>query len=334
MKVHYESLTNSRNKGMASSTRFVDMLMNEGACMENYYWMEGPLSGDKGRRVLVLHNNQEYQCSHCLRRPSTGCPGQGNGKACEQLGTTRGKMFLYMQSLRLKIGYTSLKTLYMEDQARNFPSLKGTDQQVNEMNEEEDSVVPMNPIELKDKKIYSLLKDLEATKAKDDEINSLKEALVKSTAELKSTKKSFYTIQQKLNFTKKATENSLVDSISNPDGYIEDPVLIGVFSATLNEDEIDEKDENIKEEETEGDRSRKDNFLRSMEEKINLENPEHKERFLQVKNRILEKVKATKISRSRSRSNSFSKSVKRGPPEGTAHENPPVRAKSGLPVKS
>ena len=34
MKVHYETLTNPRNKGMASSTRYVDMLMNQGACME------------------------------------------------------------------------------------------------------------------------------------------------------------------------------------------------------------------------------------------------------------------------------------------------------------
>ena len=107
-----------------------------------------------------------------------------------------------------------------------------------------------------------------------------------------------------------------------------------MYSATLNEEEIDDKDENTKEEQAEGDRSRKDNFLKSMEEKIDLKNPEHKERYLQVKNKILEKVKATKVSRSRSRSNSLSKGVKRGHPDGPVPESQPVRAKSGLPVKS
>ena len=82
MKVHYETLPNNRNKGMTGSTRYVDMTFNKGASsMENYYWLEGPLPGDNGRRILVLHSNQEAQCSHCLRKSSTGCPGMGNGKA-------------------------------------------------------------------------------------------------------------------------------------------------------------------------------------------------------------------------------------------------------------
>jgi hypothetical protein len=202
-------------------------------------------------------------------------------------------------NLRARLGYASLKSLYMEDQAKNFPSLNGTDKVATEMNEDEEAFVPMNPIEQKDRKIAALLKDMESLKAKDEEINSLKEALTKSTAELKSAKKSFYTSQQKLNFTKKATEKSLIENISNPNGYIEDPVLIGVYSATLNEDEIDDKDDD-----SEDSRSRKDKFLKSMEDKIDLANPDHKERYLQVKNQILEKVKATKSSRSRSRSNS------------------------------
>ena len=332
MKVHYETLNNSRNKGMASSTRYVDMVMNQGSCMENYYWVEGPLSGDKGRRILVLHNNQEHQCSHCLKKSSTGCPGHGNGKACEQLGTTRGKMYLYMQSLRAGVGYTSLKTLYMEEQARNFPSLTGRDRVNTEMNEDDEEVVPTNPIEQKDKKIASLLQDLERAKAKDEQINDLKEALNKSSSELRATKKLFYTIQQKLNFTKKATENSLVENISNPNGYVEDPVLIGVYSATLNEDEIDEQEEDAKVE-NDG-RSRKENFLRSMEEKINLDNPDHKERYLQVKNKILEKVKTTKVSRSRSRSNSIGQGTKRNLSDEKLSESPPVRHKSNLPIKS
>ena len=116
-----------------------------------------------------------------------------------------------MQSLRGKLGYASLKTIYMEDLAKNFSSLNGIDNVATEMNEDDESVMPMNTIEQKDRKIAALLKDIEYFKVKDEQINSLKEALTKSTAKLKSAKKSFYTSQQKLNFTKKATENYLIE---------------------------------------------------------------------------------------------------------------------------
>ena len=66
-KVYFETLTNSRNRGMRGSTRYVDVELTKGSSMMNYYWLEGPLSGDQGRRVLVLHNGQGSQCSHCLR---------------------------------------------------------------------------------------------------------------------------------------------------------------------------------------------------------------------------------------------------------------------------
>lgn len=121
-----------------------------------------------------------------------------------------------MQSLRAKLGYTSLKTLYTEDQARNYPSLNSKEDAVSQMNEDDDSFVPMNPIELKDKEIATLRKNVEESKAKDKEVDHLKEALTKATAELKVTKKNYHTSQQKLNFTKKATEKVLVQSISDP----------------------------------------------------------------------------------------------------------------------
>ena len=43
-----------------------------------------------------------------------------------------------------------------------------------------------------------------------------------------------------------------------------------------------------------------------MEEKIDPKNKEHQERFMEIKNQVLEKVKATQISRARSRSVSMS----------------------------
>ena len=53
-------------------------------------------------------------------------------------------------------------------------------------------------------------------------------------------------------------------------------------------------------------RSRRDTFLKSMEEKLDPGNSEQKERFLLIKNQILEKVKTTHHSRARSRSGSVS----------------------------
>ena len=302
--------------------------------MENYYWLEGPLPGDNGRRILVLHSNQEAQCSHCLKKSSTGCPGMGNGKACEQLGTPRGKMFPYMQSLRARVGYASLKTLYMENQVKNYPALTGGERATPDIVEDEDMITPMNPIELKDKEIENLNKKIEESKTKDAEINHLKDTLTKTVAELKATKRNVHISQQKLNFTKRATEQVIVESISDPKGFIEDPVLIGVYSATLNEDEIDIDDN----EDTEDSRSRCDTFLKSMKEKIDPSDPQQLERYNQVKNKILEKVKASKSSRSRSRSvssvtSTSSKRLRSGDRnEGSSPVRP--RPESKLPVRA
>ena len=344
-KVYFETLTNSRNKGMRGSTRYVDMELSKGSCMMNYYWLEGPLSGDQGRRVLVLHNGQATQCSHCLKKAGPGgCQAGGNGKACNLMGTPRAKMFHYMMSLKSQLGYVSLKTKHMERQARHFPSLPGFDTEISSnMDEIGDTdsadIVPMNPIEEKDKKIAALEKNLELLKSKETEIASLKEALTKSTSELKTAKNHQRTSIRKLNFTKTATEQKLVDSISNPDGFHADPILIGVYSATLDEDEFD-FDEN-KETATliEG-RSRKEIFLKSMEEKIDPKNKEHQERFMEIKNQVLEKVKATQISRARSRSvsmssrgNSQKRDLSTDSLSGRVKSPPSSRPRTMLPVK-
>ena len=155
----------------------------------NYYWLEGPLSGDQGRRVLVLHNGQMSQCSHCLRKSGNGgCPAGGNGKACFLMKTPRAKMATYMQSLYAQVGYVSLKTKHMEQQARSFPSLPGFDSDIPSNMEENDleDLVPVNPIEEKDKQIAALEKSVEHMGTKDSEIAQLKESLCKSKAELQN----------------------------------------------------------------------------------------------------------------------------------------------------
>ena len=133
---------------------------------------------------------------------------------------------------------------------------------------------------------------------KNTEISSLREELDKTNAELNAVKISYDLSQKKINFTRKATEDLLIDSISNNSGYREDSVVIGVYSATLNEDdfEIDEESEEI--------RSHKDQFLKSIEAKIDPTSSDQKERFMEVRNKILNKVKTNKVSRCRTRSGS------------------------------
>ena len=102
--------------------------------------------------------------------------------------------------------------------------------------------------------------------------------------------------------TQKVTEQSLLDCISDPSGVSADPEVIGDYSATLDETIVgleDTEDNN----ESSG-RSRKDIFLRSLEEKVDTDNNDQKKRFMDIKNQILEKVKATHMSRTRSRSRS------------------------------
>ena len=59
--MNYEKINIRNGVSVTGSTRYVDMEMDDGKSFQNYYWMEGPLAGDKGKRIVVLHNNQSPQ---------------------------------------------------------------------------------------------------------------------------------------------------------------------------------------------------------------------------------------------------------------------------------
>ena len=107
------------SRGVMGATRYVDLKITPGKQFENFYWLEGPLEGDKGSRITVLHTGQERQCSHCLRREND-CPGAGVGKVCFKLGTPRGQMGDYMKHLYIQHNYMSMKMKYNQIQ---FPHL-------------------------------------------------------------------------------------------------------------------------------------------------------------------------------------------------------------------
>ena len=70
-------------------------------------------------------------------------------------------MTQYMNSLKIKVGYSSLKTKFLESNAMNFPSLSGSktlSPSMDDDSEEVEGLFPSNPIEEKDKEIDKLKK--------------------------------------------------------------------------------------------------------------------------------------------------------------------------------
>ena len=108
-------------RGVRGPNRSVEVKMTPGKQFENFYWMEGPLEEDRGCRITVLHQGQEQQCSHCLKR--SNCPAGGNGKACQLLNTPRGKIAEYMQYLKTSHNYLSLKMKFKQRMEQEFPAL-------------------------------------------------------------------------------------------------------------------------------------------------------------------------------------------------------------------
>ena len=131
--VHNEkvNLGNAANHSLPSSTRWVMVRLHPGKTLRNYYWMAGPLPGDVGRRITVLHSNQPRQCSHCFKYPPSAasspitkahCPGGGDGKTCKSRKTPREKMSKYIELLRTE-GYVSLRDQHFSTHTA-FPSLQ------------------------------------------------------------------------------------------------------------------------------------------------------------------------------------------------------------------
>ena len=161
--------TSSGSFTLPSTTRFVMMRLRPGKFFHNFYWMEGPLAGDIGRRVTVLHHGQPQQCSFCLQDAESVCLGLGNGKRCEEMGGVRTKMSDYMRDFKSETGYMSLKEEYnlamakrqdKFEQSSNLDNPADMDSWASEEEEEEESAagVPayIPPIQKKNNEIKEL----------------------------------------------------------------------------------------------------------------------------------------------------------------------------------
>ena len=90
-----------------------------------------------------------------------------------------------------KSGYVSLKPKYLKLQAKNYPSLPGFDSDISSNMEEiegdGEGIVPVNPIEEKDKQIAELERKIGELQPKETEMIQLKEALAKSKVDLNTS---------------------------------------------------------------------------------------------------------------------------------------------------
>ena len=273
---------------ITGSTRYVDVFLNSQTSFRNYYWLEGPLQGDTGRRITVLHNNQPQQCSHCLRISATGCPAGGNGKICNSMNTPRGKMSVYMESLKLQDNYESLKSKYLEQQTKAFPLL-GNQKNLRECTQSQSEIIDKAdqeavPIEEKDAKIENLERENLALIAQIEELDSTRENLAKIKAENFQIKKTSLQLSKKLNLTRKTSELKLAEMITSESNE-DTPYLITSYSASLNEEdfELDADNDVII--------PKSDAFLKNIKDRCNLDDSEQNERYSEVKNQVLDRVK-------------------------------------------
>ena len=288
--VYYEKMYNNKNRGMVGSTRYMDVELFQGASMFNYYWMEGPLAGDTGGRVTVLHPGQTPQCYNCLKLATLGCPGKGNGKACHALGTSRTRMDEYMEMVKSKHGYCSLKQKYY--QLNPIPGGAGNFgiEERPESTGEEGEIIPKNPIEEKDQQLAALQKALEESRKEVQDITVLREALVKTKNELRTSRRCSSLARSKIEFARQVTEQRMSNCLSLPSPDQEDEI-VSLYSALLDEESFTMEGNEILPGE---------GFLKFVEKKIE-HIPSEMEKLNLVKNKILEKVKQNKVIRQQSR---------------------------------
>ena len=295
--VLYERLSNPKNKGHTGSTRFVDMELHEGMTFNNYYWLEGPLPGDQGRRILVLHSGQDQQCSNCLGQ-SSNCPANGNGKLCTEMKTPRAKMSAYMNSLKISVGYSSLKAQYLAAQVRKNPTWGGQAQDIDALDLENDEICPSNPLVKKDSKISQLESSLkastEANKERDDKIAALEKTICEFTSskdlEVNRLREELKTANKKVETVLKGSTNRLIAAITDNleltnDEFDSSCTLLAssAFEPTMTEDIITSMN-------TESAPQGEMDVFKVIREQVDLKDPVQSQRFSRARDKVTESL--------------------------------------------
>ena len=294
-------ITTSKQKGfLLSPTRYVYMNLNAGSEFKNYYWLEGPMEGDIGRRITVLHSGQTQQCSNCFLNASTGCKGLGNGKACSDSGTPRAKMTSYMQAIKMETGYESLKSKYLRHLAKHSvginaePIYSASDMNKDKCNDDEEKesdvmIVPINPIVEKDRQIKELVDSVNDLQQQVSVIPELQKRLDESLKSNRQANAVTRQLSRRLSVSEKANEQKMVGLIKSGSNWSEDSAHLACsHAATLNDDDFELDDS--------GKVKPKDpnkNFMKKVESHLDKQDELQVDRFNQMKELILEQMKNT-----------------------------------------
>ena len=217
---------------------------------ENYFWLEGPLPCDQGRRITVTHQNQPMQCSNCFGysiakygNEMNLCPGNGNGRACKALNTERAKMAPYMKVLEKLLGYKSLKAKF---------GRMGHMEEV--VVDEDDSEITFkttykSPIVEKDEQIVMLEKEKECLRLETEklktELPNLKENLTKTKSHLSAVQKTVKQKSKQINQASTITEKCLAEAINLDPSYLKhDPHLVTLLAIFQDRDDFEVDTEN------------------------------------------------------------------------------------------
>ena len=327
-RVHRETmrLGTTTRRNVIGTTRYVEVRLHPGKFLRNFYWLEGPLPGDQGRRITILHN-QPQQCSNCFRyAPSNTpsgipCPGGGNGKLCEAAKTPRARMSEYMVSLRLQDRYVPMKTMYFEQKEKSFPGLTRRGQRASNLDnitgstpfEEVDSldslaiqeqeIVVQSPLEQRETEVVLLRRELETLQVQVEEARSSREQVSRSAAILKESNQDQH---KRLSYARRNQETRLVELFRDLETNWESSEsshLVNSYSAclSLGDFEYDHETALVK--------PKTSNFMKFMELNCRVETKQQQQIFTQVKSLVLARL--TDIANLRSRSMSEGSSSRR-----------------------
>ena len=201
--------------------------------------------------------------------------------------------------------------------ALQFPSLigvpgeKSSEQEVRNLwnmveGDTDEEMTMLTPIEERDKLIKKQQDEIEALQKRQRSSSPLLKSLEVVRAENETLKKSVKTYEKKLMFTRNVTEQKLLENISDPNFFRDDPHLVQVYTATLDEDEIVEKAFDTEDGSKENTRSRRDQFLlTSVENHLDTSDPSlhavQVERLDHIKEQVMERVKLTHLNKSKPR---------------------------------
>ena len=224
----------------------------------------------------------------------------------------------YMEQVRTKTGYVSLKRREAEAEARNFPSLYPENQkEMSSMEEEldnnEDAIVFRNPVEQKDLEIQEKMKQIGKLEKiiQDQEIavTKAKEKMATVENNLSSSRNKSNVLTQHLSRSKAVVELKLVEKIKEDDfdpstGKEEIGFEVTTLATLLLDDEVGEITEQEK----------KKNFFIKMKDKLDNNDQAQMNKLEEVKKLVMDRH--TSLRQQRGRRLSLTKRPRSGSEDG------------------